>query len=63
LIILPNVKDEPRDERRAQTEKGGLIALALVSGSAWEGVAHSAGPLLSSQPMSRRYNGDGHRAC
>jgi hypothetical protein len=30
--ILANVKDEPRDERRAQTEKSGVIALALTTG-------------------------------
>jgi hypothetical protein len=32
--ILPNAKGEPRDERREQTEKGGVIALALTTGSA-----------------------------
>jgi hypothetical protein len=34
LFFLPNVKGEPRDERREQTEKGGVIALALTTGSA-----------------------------
>jgi hypothetical protein len=32
---LPNIKGEPRDERRAQTENGGAIALARTTGSAF----------------------------
>jgi hypothetical protein len=60
LHLLPNVKDEPRDERRSQTENGGAIALALAAGSAWEGAVSSAmRPLFCSEPKSRRRERDG----
>jgi hypothetical protein len=35
LLLLPNVRGAPRDERSEQTEKGGVIALALTAGSAF----------------------------
>jgi hypothetical protein len=63
MFLSAERKDEPRDERRAQTEKGGVIALALAAGSAWEGAAQSAMLLLLSlRSKSRRGDRDGHYA-